>query len=107
MRSRGENSPSITRASADRVEGDELVSLLSPWGLGLGFGTRYDFNEHFAVFAELAFKMYFTGSDMDKTYNQDNIYYSEAPDQWRNEWEHKLSVPVKLISSALGLRFTF
>ena len=88
-------------------EKKELARLLSPWGIGVGFGTSYEFNEHFLLFAEIAFKMYFTNSDFKKDYDETTIIDSEGSEQWKEEWEHKFSGSIKLVSSNIGVKFAF
>jgi hypothetical protein len=100
---------SIADVDVDEEDLTEYINaiegLLSPWGLGTGFGAEYKLNEHLVVFGEYGLKLYFFSSKFEDTRSED--YDDDGKDDWREEWKEEMSASIKMISAALGIRFCF
>lgn len=89
----------------DDLSGDDedfIKKLLGVWGLNLGFGTEYMFNESFGVAGEYALRLYRTSAD-----RSESEWSGGGQQEWREEWEEELSGTLRMTYAAVALTYHF
>lgn len=87
----------------DENDEDMIESILSVWGINLGFGVEYQFSEHFSVGGEYGLRWFKTSADQ-----QDESSSSwDGQEQFRENWSDELSASLKMSYATAVLSFYF
>ena len=89
----------------EEKEKGAIEDILGIWGLNVGLGVEYPFNEHLSICGESGFRLLFASSEYKDSKSTD--WNDDGNDDWREEWNAELSGSLKLSYAAIALRFHF
>jgi len=84
-------------------EVDILEDALDLWGITMGFGLEYPFNEHFTIGGEFGLRI-FGNSVTDKDSDSDEY---DGKLQWKEDWNDELKATLGITYTAFSLNFYF